>query len=171
MKNRFIITGFLLLIFVSSFSYTNFSETESLNKNFKTNISNYILINGNSQFSNYATSGDGSKAHPYVISNRQITSCSLADNITVIQNTDKYFLLQNINASCNGDIFFINVQNGNIENLLSSTTVSGIYISSSSNMNITSSTVIGSWEAGINIYKSQNLTLSTNVVQSSHWDD
>ena len=87
-------------------------------KSFKSTslISTPINILGNAQFVNWSSSGNGSSENPYIIENYHI-SCNFNANGVSVQNTNKYFVLGNINVvNCIDGFYFSHVMFGSITN-------------------------------------------------------
>lgn len=78
-------------------------------KSFKiTSLANApITISGNAQLANWSSSGNGSRENPYIIANYTI-NCTANTNGVNIQNTNKYFVLMNVNVSYCYDGFYLN---------------------------------------------------------------
>lgn len=69
-----------------------------------------INITKNAELATMAITGDGSNTNPYIIENFLINSCKKNESGINVQNTNKYFVLRNINVSnCTAGFSFTNV--------------------------------------------------------------
>ena len=99
-------------------------------------VNSPIFIDGNAQLASQASfGGNGSSESPYIIADYMISNCaSFVDGVR-IQNTNKYFILMNINVShCDDGFYFSNVTFGRIINSFASfNNFEGFNLYSSSN--------------------------------------
>ena len=76
---------------------------------------NTVKIDGNGQLANLSSFGTGTKENPYIIQDYSINAFN--QTCLTIQNTNKYFILQNVTTSnCNIGINFTNVTFGLLRN-------------------------------------------------------
>lgn len=171
---------------------TNFSAKKT-NIIFTNNIStrrgekiNYIShkpirIDGNDGFiaENGVVSGDGSKENPYIIEGWDIDATE-QHGIQIIY-TDAYFVIRNccVHDGFYGDvdgfvvlndnfgICFYNVKNGKIENCKIKNTHGGVYLSRSSNNDITSNKIYSNEYDGIYLDYSSNNNITNNEVYNN----
>jgi parallel beta-helix repeat protein len=121
-----------------------YQDPTSTGNVFSNNVIAPIHINGNDNFTgiNGVISGSGTADCPYILQNWTIDA-SGADGID-IQNTTKYFVIQNcLIENCGGSydgIYLDNVINGTIENNTCDNNGSGICLDNSSYDNLTGNT-------------------------------
>jgi len=131
-----------------------------------------ILIDGDDNFipANGVVGGSGTENDPYIIENWVIDASS-AHGIH-IRNTRSYFIIRNVLVrngypSYNG-IYFENVQNGRIENVISTNNANGIFLVSSSRNTISNSTVNGNYYGITFAYSSLNEILN-NILEGNRY--
>ena len=129
-----------------------------------------ININGNAQFAVYASSGDGSSNSPYIIQNYLITNLFENGYAVEIQDTNKYFILENIkvsNAIANGILLF-NVTHGRIINSFVTNSInSGFILEFSSNNILKNNTINNNGYNGFRLDKySYNNSLINNTANN-----
>ena len=131
-----------------------------------------ILIDGDDNFipANGVVGGSGTENDPYIIENWVIDASS-AHGIH-IRNTTKHFIIRNVLVrngypSYNG-IYFENVQNGRIENVISTNNANGIFLVSSSRNTISNSTVNGNYYGITFAYSSLNEILN-NILEGNRY--
>ena len=156
-RRLFIVSSFctilifqLSLIFIipntSTISYLYNKES---NYSINTNNSS-ISISNNSDFSVYASSGNGSSFNPFKISDMYISSCAQGSYGISIQNTNVYFILQNITVTnCQDGILLYNVTNGIISH----------------------SRLENNGEYGIHLEQSKNIQIKNNLVTNTSMTD
>ena len=130
----------ILIIIVSCFLFsteiyfaysTSSTNTESIHT--LTSSHSPINITNDSQFSLYASSGNGSKLAPYMLENYVFSNYGNTTTAFTIANTTKYFVITNISVNkCGTGNSLTNVSNGQVRNSFFSNTTNGIYISNSS---------------------------------------
>ena len=99
---------------------------------------NPLNIANNSELASIAISGDGSSTSPYMIENLIINNCSENETGIKIQNTNKYFIIENMTVSgCQIGISFSHVSFGTIRNsFVTNFSYIGYFLSNSSNNNL-----------------------------------
>ena len=128
---RALITGFNHYSPVQILDQTPFIRTSL--------TSSPIAINSKVELANTASSGNGSSWNPYIIANYTI-DCDYSGHTGVsVQNTDKYFILQDITVlNCRYGFNFMNVTFGSIINsFATNNTNSGFLFENSNNAVLT----------------------------------
>ena len=117
-------------------------------------VNSPININGNTQLANQSSSGDGSSGNPYIIENYIISNCPSNTNGVYIQNTNKYFILNNITVfHCYYGFHFTNITFGRIINSFS-----------------ISNTYMGFMLDSYSLNSLSNNTLSNNIATGNYWN-
>ena len=135
-----------------------------------------IYIDGNSDFTsaNGVTSGSGTAGNPYIIEDWDINA-STAYGI-YIENTDVYFIIRNCTIHDGykpgvrwfDGIHLYSVTNGKIHNVTAYNNYEGIWLSSSSNNNITNCAIYNNNDYGIYLcVSSNNVITNCNVYNNS----
>ena len=127
-----------------------------------------IIINNNNDFLLYSSRGNGTKENPYIIENF-IFRTNASGTAIQISNTDKYFLLKNVEVDdWNIGISLFNVKNGMIENNTVSYSDWGIKLNRSSTISLVNNTVYIGKNYGIYLIESSNNNLESNRVIFDH---
>lgn len=132
-----------------------------------------IFINGDANFTAQAAlegwSGDGTEGNPYIIEGYEIDTTS-ANGIEII-STNVYFIIRNTSISRNygvynyfSGIYFYSVSNGMIENCTLKKNYYGIYINTSSEINITGNNISYNGASGLRIGNSNNNNIIDNRI-------
>ena len=140
-----------------------FSTTSTLT------MSTNITIRDNSEFSNWTSTGDGSSGDPYFIEN-YVISCTSNNYGVSIQDTNKYFILQNISvSSCSTGFYFSNVTHGSIINSTATSNNNiGFKLTSASNYNtLINNTASNNFYYGFELCSSNYNTLFNNIGNSA----
>lgn len=181
-----VILAFVLIIcssftlFGSTFQPATGEPQHSISTNGVLTPGSFISINGNNQFSSIASSGNGTKLNPYIIKDLIISSFDSNGYGVDIENTNAYFILQNItvNSQNNNDngFYFSNVING----LVTNNTANGYNLNSlvnyygfklvSCNNSIFSHNYIFKSQDGFFIQSSSNNTFEFNAMPSLSLD-
>ncbi|NHI94930.1 MAG: hypothetical protein EAX96_20745, partial [Candidatus Lokiarchaeota archaeon] len=126
-----------------------------------------ISINGNAELAANATSGNGTRANPYIIENYMIRAAGLGSHGIYIRNTDAYFILRNciVNTS---DVYFygiylLNVSNSNITDCIIEACHRGIQMTSCDNNILDNNSVISINYQGFYINSCDNNTYLNNL--------
>lgn len=127
-----------------------------------------VYISNNADFVTYATSGDGTKETPYLISEISVSAPFTNIATVYIENTDAYFILSNsdILGSAGYGIYMESVSNGVIEENNLFKHRQGIVLSDCNNVNITGNTIVSD-DYGIFIEISRECNIIGNTVNST----
>lgn len=134
---------------------------------------NPIIIDGNSDFINKATSekwqGNGSSTDPYIIQNYFIDATT-GDDID-ISNTNLYFIIQNVwvNGTLpnNNGIYLYNVTNGVLKGNIASNNSIGFFIKSSTKNNLSNNFATEN-KYGFSTYQSTYIVLTNNTANNNN---
>jgi parallel beta-helix repeat protein len=136
------------------------------------NSSNPILIDGDNNFTsaNGVVGGSGTDNDPYIIENWVISASS--NHGIHIKNTRSYFVIRNVVVengypTYNG-IYFENVWNGKIENVVSMNNGNGIFLIFS-NANTVLNSTVGYAYYGITLGYSHNNTFLNNTLGNNKY--
>ncbi|MHA2365837.1 MAG: right-handed parallel beta-helix repeat-containing protein, partial [Candidatus Hodarchaeales archaeon] len=128
-----------------------------------------IRIDGNTEFETQvgieSCSGDGSVDNPFIIEDYNITGVQLSDYLIDIQNTDYYFIINNLLLE-NGarGLFFKNVVNGIVTNVYSTRNEEGFFLEDSQNNTFFNNTAYDNLGKGFYFgLASQNNNLTNNM--------
>ncbi|MEW6069366.1 MAG: right-handed parallel beta-helix repeat-containing protein [Candidatus Thermoplasmatota archaeon] len=131
-----------------------------------------IYIEGNADFTaaNGVVSGTGGATDPYIIENWDINA-STAHGVH-IRNTTAYFVIRNCTIrdgkTNNYDgIYFYNVTNGKIENVMSYNNSGGILLCYSSDSNLNANQIYNN-PYGIYLYSSSNNIINANQIYNNY---
>ena len=136
-----------------------------------------IHIDGNTAFAENASiegwAGDGTEGNPYIIENYDIDASSAIG--IYIRNTDVYFIIRNCaihDGKTNYDfgIYSYNVTYGKVDNVTSYNNYYGIFLSSSSNNQITSCTAYNNYKYGIYLGHSSNNRITNCTVYNNNYN-
>ena len=146
---------FLIFSTTSTLNTMFYSDNAILANNYPLHINmrfinSQISINDNVQLATQASSGDGSSTNPFIIENYAISKCTSNTYGFSIQNTNKYFILQNISVSnCGFAFYFKNVTFGSIINSVTTANIgSGFFLDSSSNNTLINNTASNNSNGG-----------------------
>ncbi|MHA1233393.1 MAG: right-handed parallel beta-helix repeat-containing protein, partial [Candidatus Helarchaeota archaeon] len=170
----------LIILFttiIGIYSYMIAVQNVSVNSS-KTEITisaiNPINITSNSDFSSYASAGDGSKGNPYIIENLVIEGPGQTDKTFCINinNTDAYFIIRNCTMSKSYfGIWFNNVSNGAITNNIFGTQISiAVQMVNCSDINITNNFMTEKKAYGIELINSSYNLIYNNTINGTDYD-
>ena len=159
--------GFIIITQSNSYATIQIQAIKSFsNLSFGTDP---INITNNLQLAKQASSGDGCQGNPYIIENYNISNCVFSTIGISIQNTNKYFVLNNITvSSCATGFIFNNVTFGSIINSYATKNYIGFEIASSSNNKLINDTAAGNFWYGFELsWSSTHNTLSNNTASKN----
>ena len=165
---------YVIILLISAFPLLNTqsAQAEPIYKTTAFLSRGPIFINSNADFGTYASSGDGSEAHPYIITNFNITAST--DTLITISNTDKHFKvtgnwLNNINYGLDG-IYLIKAINGEIEYNNITNSRHGIYLDISNGISVHDNTISDTSESGIRVNNSDSNNISLNTISNTEYN-
>ena len=126
-----------------------------------------INITNNAELASIAQSGNGTNTNPYIIANLIITGCNENKTGVNIQNTNKYFVLQNITVSgCMIGISLSHVEFGSItDSYVTNYIYAGFFLNDSSTNTLQDNSAFnGSWDE----YIPHHDAFSFNLINSSN---
>jgi parallel beta-helix repeat protein len=133
-----------------------------------------ISIVGNSEFtqSNGVVGGNGTSKNPYIIEGWDIRAPSKGSGI-YIRDTDAFFVVRDVKVHSNRTAWFgiclEYVRNGTFEYIKTTGNWNGIRMDYSSDITITHCSMISNAYGGVEIIRSQNVTVSHNGAGDCTW--
>jgi parallel beta-helix repeat protein len=148
-------------------------QTGNAGSNLQARADAPLVIVGNAQLAAAASAGNGSKAAPYLLSNKGINLSGVGQDGISISHTNAHFTLKDCwviggGISSYAGVRLFNVSYAWIENVTASHNYYGIVLQEGSDNNTVISNNVGSWVGyGISLVESNNNTITNNIIQLS----